>query len=80
MLLRVKEQRNILQTIRRRRAKWIGHILRRNCLIRHFIEGEVVGRINYLAKFTTNFLLSYLAKFTTNVLLSYLAKFTTISC
>jgi hypothetical protein len=30
--LRVKEQRNILHEIRKRKANWIGHILRRNCL------------------------------------------------
>jgi hypothetical protein len=31
VLLRVKEQRNILHEIRKRKANWIGHILRRNC-------------------------------------------------
>ena len=25
--------------------KWIGHILRRNCHIKHVIEGKVEGRI-----------------------------------
>jgi hypothetical protein len=29
----VKERRNILHEIRKRKAKWIGHILRRNCLL-----------------------------------------------
>jgi len=33
VLLRVKEQRNILHVIRKRKANWIGHILRRNCLL-----------------------------------------------
>jgi hypothetical protein len=33
ILHRVKEKRNILHTIKRRKANWIGHILRRNCLI-----------------------------------------------
>ena len=33
VLLRVKEQRNILHEIRKRKANWIGHILRRNCLL-----------------------------------------------
>ena len=32
VLLRVNEQRNILHEIRKRKANWIGHILRRNCL------------------------------------------------
>jgi hypothetical protein len=39
----VKEGRNILHTIRRRKANWIGHILRRNCLIKHIIEGKIPG-------------------------------------
>ena len=30
LLLRVNEQRNILHEIRKRKANWIGHILRRN--------------------------------------------------
>ena len=33
VLLRVNEQRNILHEIRKRKANWIGHILRRNCLL-----------------------------------------------
>jgi hypothetical protein len=32
VLLTVKEQRNILHEIRKRKANWIGHILCRNCL------------------------------------------------
>ena len=31
VLLRVNEQRNILYEIRKWKANWIGHILRRNC-------------------------------------------------
>jgi hypothetical protein len=44
VLLRVKEQRNIVQTIKRRKTNWIGHILRRNCLLKHVIEGKVKKR------------------------------------
>ena len=29
----VKDERNILQTLNRRKTAWIGHILRRNCLL-----------------------------------------------
>jgi hypothetical protein len=43
VLHRVKEERNILYTIRRRKENWIGHMLRRNCLLRHIIEGKIVG-------------------------------------
>jgi hypothetical protein len=42
---RVKEERNILQTINRKKANWIGHVLRRNCLLKHVIEGKIEGRI-----------------------------------
>ena len=34
VLLRVNEQRNILHEIRKWKANWIGHILRRNCLLK----------------------------------------------
>jgi hypothetical protein len=43
VLHRVKEERSILRTIRRRKANWIGHILRRNCLLSHIIEGKIRG-------------------------------------
>jgi hypothetical protein len=45
VLLRVKEQRNILQEIRKWKANWIGHILRRNCLLQRVIEGKIQGGI-----------------------------------
>jgi len=43
VLLRVKEQRNILREIRKRKANWIGHILRRNCLLQQVTEGKIQG-------------------------------------
>jgi len=43
VLLRVKEQSNILHEIRKRKANWIGHILRRNCLLQRVIEGKIQG-------------------------------------
>jgi len=45
VLLRVKEQRNIVHEISKRNANWIGHILRRNCLLKQVIEGKIKGRI-----------------------------------
>jgi hypothetical protein len=45
VLHRVKEERNIVHTIKRRQANWSGHILRRNCLLKHVIEGKLEGRI-----------------------------------
>ena len=45
VLLRVNEQRNILHEIRKRKANWIGHIIRRNCLLQRVIEGKIKGGI-----------------------------------
>jgi hypothetical protein len=45
VLLRVSEQRNILHEIRKRKANWIGHFLRRNCLLKEVIEGKIKGQI-----------------------------------
>jgi hypothetical protein len=45
VLPRVKEERNILQTVKMRKDNWIGYILPRNCLLQHVIEGKMQGRI-----------------------------------
>jgi hypothetical protein len=45
VLLRVKEQTNILHEISKRKANWIGHILRRNCLLQQVIEGKIKGEV-----------------------------------
>ena len=45
VLLRVNEERNILREIRKWKAYWIGHILRRNCLVKQIIEGMIKGQI-----------------------------------
>ena len=39
----VKEERNNVCTITRRKANWIGHILRRKCLLKHIIKGKIKG-------------------------------------
>jgi hypothetical protein len=41
----VNEDRNILHTIKGKKANSIGQILRRNCLLKHVIEGKIEGRI-----------------------------------
>jgi len=41
--LRVKEQKNILHEISKRKANWIGHILCRNCHLQWVIEGKIKG-------------------------------------
>ena len=43
VLLRVKDQRNILHEISKRKANWIGHILHRNCLVQRVTEGKIRG-------------------------------------
>jgi hypothetical protein len=45
VLLRIKEQRNILHEIRKRKVNWIGHILSRNCLLQRVTEGKIQVRI-----------------------------------
>jgi len=50
VLLRVKEQRNILHEIRKRKANWIGHILRRNCLLQWVIERKIKGGIEVVGR------------------------------
>jgi len=45
VLLRVKEQRNTLHEIRKRKADWIGQILHRNCLLKQVIEGKIKGEM-----------------------------------
>jgi hypothetical protein len=40
---RVKEERNIPQTVKRSKANWTGDILRWNCLLKHVTEGKREG-------------------------------------
>jgi hypothetical protein len=46
VLLRDKEKRSTLQTIKRRKANWIGYTFCTNCLLKHVTEGkiDVTGR------------------------------------
>jgi len=41
----VKKERNIVRTIKRKKANWIGHILRRNCLQNHVTDGKIEGKL-----------------------------------
>jgi len=45
VLLRAKEQRNILHEIHKQKANWIGHISRRNCLLQRVTEGKIKGEL-----------------------------------
>ena len=49
-MLRFNEQRNILHEIRKRKANWIGHILRRNCLLKQVIEGKIKGEMEVTSR------------------------------
>ena len=41
----VQEDMNILNTIKGKKANWSGPSLRWNCLLKHFIEEKIEGRI-----------------------------------
>jgi len=45
VLFTVKDERNILHEISKRKADWIGHILHRNCLLQQVIKGKIKGGI-----------------------------------
>jgi len=50
VLQRVKEERNILQAVKRRKANWIGYVLCRNCLRKHVTEGKLGGIIEVMGR------------------------------
>jgi hypothetical protein len=39
------EERNILQTIKRKKANFNGHLLGTNCILKHITEGKIEERI-----------------------------------
>jgi len=43
LLHRVKEERNFIHKLKRRKANWIGYSLLRNCLLKHVIEENTEG-------------------------------------
>jgi len=42
--LKKKQYFAVLRTINRRQANWIGHILRKNCLLQHIIQDKIEGK------------------------------------
>jgi hypothetical protein len=44
VLHRVIKERNVVQTINRGKAKRIGCVWRRNCLLQHVVKGNIEGR------------------------------------
>ena len=45
-----KKERNILHTLQGRKVDWIGHILRRKCILKHIVEGKIEGGIEMMGK------------------------------
>jgi len=45
ILRRVNEERNIVQTVERKKANWTGQILQINCVVKHVTEGKIDGRM-----------------------------------
>jgi len=45
VLHRIKDGRNIERILKRRKIKYFGHILRRNCLLKHVTEVKIEGSI-----------------------------------
>ena len=45
VLHRVREERNFLHTVKRRKANWIGHVLCNNCLLKYSFERKIKVRI-----------------------------------
>jgi hypothetical protein len=50
VLHRVKDERNILHTVKRRKGNWIGHVLLTNCHLKHVIEGKIGRRIGLMGR------------------------------
>jgi hypothetical protein len=45
VLHRRRKERNILYTIKGRKAHWFGHISRRNYFLKYIIEGKIERRL-----------------------------------
>jgi hypothetical protein len=48
VLQRIKGERHIIQTVKRRKAKWNVHTLLRNCFLKHVNEGNGELRIEVI--------------------------------
>jgi organic hydroperoxide reductase OsmC/OhrA len=47
---KVKVEHNVLETINRRKANWICHILHGNCHLKHAIQGNIEERIKVMER------------------------------
>jgi hypothetical protein len=48
VLHRLNEEVNIKCTMKRKKDNWVGHILRRNYLLRHVVEGKIGEKIEMM--------------------------------
>jgi hypothetical protein len=48
VLQRVKEERNIIQTVKEEKSNGDCHILHRNCLLKYFTKGKIEERIEIM--------------------------------
>ena len=48
VLHRVKEERNMLHTVNRKKANWIGYSWRGKCFLKHVTEGKKEGNSFYI--------------------------------
>ena len=55
VLDRIGEKRTLLSNILRRKANWIGQILRRNCFLHDVIEGQMTEKIGVERRITQLF-------------------------
>ena len=46
----MKKDRSALHTINIRKANWIGNIWRRDCLLKHVIEGNIEGKVEVMER------------------------------
>jgi hypothetical protein len=50
ILYRIKKEGIILNTIKKRKTTWIGHILRRTDRLKYVFEGKINGRIEIMGR------------------------------
>jgi len=50
VLQRANEERNILLITKENKAKFIGHVMRRNCLLKRVIEGKIEEKLEVMRR------------------------------
>jgi hypothetical protein len=50
VLQKVRGVRDIIHTLKTRKANWICHILHRKCLLKHVIEGTIAGKVKVVGR------------------------------